>query len=59
MYADNIAINDGQQQPVTFAPGTELLRLEDSNGQVLMVTVAAIEGRSAVLDYRSATGQVV
>lgn len=59
MYADNIAINDGQQQPVTFAPGTEVLRLEDSDGQVLMVTVAAIEGRSSVLDYRSAKGQEV
>ena len=57
MYADNIAINDGQQQPVTFVPGTESLRLEDSNGQVLMVTVAAIEGRSSLLDYRSAKSQ--
>lgn len=54
MYADNIAINGGQQQPVTFAPGKELLRLEDSNGQVLMVTVTAIEGRSSLLDYHRA-----
>ncbi|WP_419946404.1 RNA-binding domain-containing protein [Candidatus Poriferisodalis sp.] len=52
LYADNIAINDGQQQPVHFAPGTEQLRLEDSNGQVLLVTVTAVEGRSSLLDYR-------
>lgn len=53
LYADNVAINGGQQQPVHFAPGTEQLRLEDSNGQVLMVMVSAIEGRSSLLDYRS------
>ena len=52
LYADNIAINDGLQQPVRFAPGIDQLRLADSNGQVLVVTVAAIEGRSALLDYR-------
>ena len=52
LYADNIAINDGLQQPARFAPGIDQLRLADSNGQVLVVTVAAIEGRSALLDYR-------
>ncbi|MXX44192.1 MAG: hypothetical protein F4Z53_14200 [Acidimicrobiales bacterium] len=52
LYADNIAINDGQQQPVRFAPGAEQLRLEDADGQVLLVTVTAIEGRSSLLDYR-------
>ena len=52
MNADNIAINDGQQQPVRFAPGAEQLRLEDADGQVLLVTVTAIEGRSSLLDYR-------
>lgn len=52
LYADNIAINDGLQQPVHFSPGTEQLRLEDSDGHVLLVTVTAIEGRSSLLDYR-------
>lgn len=52
LYADNIAINEGQQQPVRFVPGTEQLRLEDSDGQVLVVTVTAIDGRSSLLDYR-------
>ncbi len=53
LYADNIAINDGQQQPVRFAPGAEQLRLEDSDGRVLLVTVRAIKGRSSLLDYRN------
>lgn len=64
LYADNIAINDGQPQPARFVPGKEQLRLEDADGQVLTVTVTAIEGRSSLLDYRSshdstsATGRV-
>ncbi len=53
MYADNVAINDGLPQPVRFVPGAEQLRLVDSDGQVLTVTVVAIEGRSSLLDYRS------
>lgn len=52
LYADNVAINEGQQQPVHFSPGTDQLRLEDANGSVLLVTVTAIEGRSSLLDYR-------
>jgi len=52
LYADNIAINDGLQQPVHFSPSTEQLRLEDSDGHILLVTVTAIEGRSSLLDYR-------
>lgn len=52
LYADNIAVNDGVQQPVHFAAGTEQLRLEDSNGYVLLVTVIAIEGRSSLLYYQ-------
>ena len=53
LYADNIAINHGQPQPVRFVPGEELLRLVDADGQMLMVAVTAIEGRSSLLDYRS------
>ncbi len=52
LYAGNVAINGGQQQPVRFAPGTEQLRLEDSDGSALLVTVVAIEGRSSLLNYR-------
>ncbi|MCY4194443.1 MAG: putative DNA binding domain-containing protein [bacterium] len=52
LYADNVAINEGQQQPVHFSLGNDQLRLEDANGRVLLVTVTAIEGRSSLLDYR-------
>ena len=53
-YASNIAINDGQQQPVRFVPSEEELRLTDANGRELFVRVAAITGRSSVLEYRPA-----
>ncbi len=51
LYASNIAINQGQQQPVHFALGEEL-RLTDSNGCELFVRVVHIAGRSALLEYR-------
>ena len=51
LYARNIAINQGQQQPVHFALGEEL-RLTDSNGCELFVRVVDIVGRSALLEYR-------
>ena len=41
LYASNIAINEGQQQPVTFVPGEDL-RLTDANGKELMVCIVAI-----------------
>ena len=39
LYASNIAINGGRQQPVRFAPGEEELRLTDANGHELLVRV--------------------
>ena len=51
LYASNIAINGGQQQPVSFIPGDEDLHLMDANGKALLVRVVAIAGRSSVLDY--------
>ncbi len=51
LYASNIAINDGQQQPVHFILG-EALRLTDANGRELMVRIVAIIGRSALIEYR-------
>ena len=53
LYASNIAISGGRQQPVSFAPGEEL-RLTDANGRELLVRIAAITGRSSILEYRSA-----
>ena len=52
LYASNIAINEGQQQPVTFIPGDDL-HLTDANGRESMVRVVAIIGRSALLEYHS------
>ena len=52
LYASNIAINRGQQQPVTFVPGEEEMQLTDANGNEFLVRVAAITGRSSLLEYR-------
>ena len=51
LYASNIAINGGKQQPVHFIPGEDL-RLTDPDGRELMVRIVAIIGRSALVEYR-------
>ena len=51
LYASNIAINQGRQQPVHFLLGEEL-RLTDGNGQEMFVRIVDIVGRSALLEYR-------
>ena len=51
LYADNIAIEQGRQQPVSFRPGAPL-RLTDALGIELSVTVVDIVGRSALVEYR-------
>ena len=51
LYASNIAINNGQQQPVHFIPGEDL-RLTDADGRELTVRIIAIIGRSALIEYR-------
>ena len=51
LYASNIAINEGQQQPVHFMPGEDL-RLTDADGRELMVRIITIMGRSALVEYR-------
>lgn len=50
LYASNIAINEGQQQPVTFIPKDDL-HLTAANGRELIVRIVAIIGRSALLEY--------
>ena len=52
LYASNAAINDGRQQPVSFAPGEEL-NLTDSDGNQLWVRIVDIVGRSALVEYRA------
>ena len=51
LYASNIAINEGKQQPVHFMPGEDL-RLTDANGEERMVRIVEIVGRSALVEYR-------
>ena len=51
LYASNIAINGGKQQPVHFMPGEDL-RLTDADGRELMARIVAIIGRSALVEYR-------
>ena len=51
LYASNIAINEGQQQPVHFILGEDL-RLTDTHGRERSVRIVAIVGKSALLEYR-------
>ena len=51
LYADNLSINDGTQQPVHFVPGEDL-RLTDNWGYELVVRIVAIAGRAALVEYR-------
>ena len=50
LYASNIAIDEGEQQPVHFIPGEEL-RLIDADGAELRVRIVDIVGRSALVEY--------
>ncbi len=52
LYADNIAIEEGRQQPVPFRLG-KAFRLTDAHGAELSATVVDIIGRSALIEYRS------
>ncbi len=52
LYADNIAIEEGRQQPVAFRFGKSM-RLTDVFGAELSVTIVDITGRSALVEYRS------
>ena len=51
LYASNIAINEGEQQPVHFLPGEEL-RLADADGTEMLARIVDIVGRSALVEYR-------
>ena len=50
LYADNIAIDGGRNQPATFKVG-EPFELEDSNGIIMEVRVLHIQGRTSLLQY--------
>ena len=55
LYASNIAINEGRQQPVHFVLGEEL-RLTDAEGREALVRIVDIVGRSALVEYRPVVG---
>lgn len=50
LYADNIAINNGESQPATFKVD-EPFELEDSNGVVMQVRVIYIKGRTSLIQF--------
>jgi len=50
LYADNISINGGMQQPSTFTVGEPFI-LEDSNGIIMEITVKYIQGRTSLVEY--------
>ena len=54
LYASNIAIDEGKQQPVHFAL-EEDLRLTDADGREATVRVVEVVGRSALLEYQPVT----
>ena len=51
LYADNIAIDEGRQQPVPFRLGKPL-RLTDAHGAELSVVIVDIIGQSALVEYQ-------
>ena len=51
LYASNIAVARGRQQPVHFVPGEEL-RLTDADGVECLVRILDVVGRSALVEYR-------
>lgn len=51
LYADNIAIEEGRQQPVHFRLGKPM-KLTDSFGSELSVAILDIIGRSVLVEYR-------
>ena len=51
LYADNVAIEQGRQQPVHFRLGSAI-RLMDAFGVEFLVTIVDIVGKAALVDYR-------
>ena len=51
LYASNIAVNEGQSQPVPFIPGEDM-RLTDAGGNEAWVRIVAVEGRAALVEHR-------
>ena len=56
LYARNIAVNDGLQQPVNFEFGQEL-QLTDAEGRGMRARIVSIIGQSALVEYQRGCGQ--
>jgi len=52
LYASNIAIEGGRQQPVYFRYGKPL-NLVDSYGVEMSITILSIHGQAALIEYRN------
>lgn len=52
LYADNIAVEEGRQQPVPFRLGKPL-KLADAYGVQMLVTIVDIVGRAALVEFQS------
>ena len=50
LYASDITVNEGRQQPVAFVPGEDL-RLTDADGTDLLARIIDIVGRSSLVEY--------
>ncbi len=51
LYADNIAINGGLQQPVPFTFGEEL-ELSDADGRTVTAQIVDIVGQASLVQWR-------
>ena len=56
LHADDMSINEGRQQPVSFLFGEEL-RLTDAFGHERRIRIVDITGRSALVEYRAERSQ--
>lgn len=55
LYADNIAIRGGEQQPATFEVGVPF-SLEDADGTFMQVKVAHIQGQTTLIEFTHTRG---
>ena len=53
LYATNVAVNGGQQQPVHFTVGDDVLNLVDAHGNKRDLRVVGMRGQSSVPEYRT------
>ena len=56
IYAENIAINDGEQEPVDFEFG-KMMHLMDAFGQELCIRIIDITGKASLLEYQTVERQ--